>query len=191
LTPKDVKGCLAGLLRLVLKAVAGIMVLIGAASGYKTFIAHKAVEFRFIGRSPYLNPLAGPPKDLKLYFRDKPVVSPYATLVKISNVGTDAITVDDYDIARPITLDFAVPVLNAEVVAKSPDDLMVSCWPEGHKAVIKPSLLNPDDEFTVSVLSDGDGGWPAPSCRVVNGRKPYVAFPHDKPRASWWRYWPF
>jgi hypothetical protein len=136
-------GCLLKSVKILGGLIATGSALFGIIFGWQQYNKHKAIEFRFIGKSPYLNPSVDPAKDLKLYYRGKEVVSPQAMLIKVMSSGTEAIRTDDYDQARPITLRFSVPVLNAEIAARSPPDLIVSSWAEGTEAVVKPSLLNP------------------------------------------------
>jgi hypothetical protein len=144
---------------------------------------HKAIAFHFLERSSFRSAAFKGDEDLQLFYKGKVVSNPYRLYFTVKNTGTDSIRSDDFDKKQPISMECPVPVLKVEVIAKKPSDLDVAYSHDGKRVILQPSLFNAGEEFTVCVLTDGDPGWPHPSCRIVDVKSVSVIRP-DEPATS-------
>lgn len=111
-------------------------------------------------------------RGLNVKFGDKVVVDPYVSRITIKNSGNSAITREDFDGPITLTLSDGAVVLTAEVDDKRPADLRVAMAPTEKSVEIAPLLLNPDDEFTIGILSSGSKPNIAGAHHVRNAARP-------------------
>jgi hypothetical protein len=163
----------------IVRAILFICTVIGGVWGWRELNKHKAISFVFLERSAYRSPGFQDDEDLQIVHKGKVVSNPYWLYFTVKNTGTDAIRSEDFDGEQPISLECPVPILKVKVLAKKPSDLQVVYSHVGKRVVLRPSLFNKGEEFTVAVLTDGDPGWPHPSCRIVDAKPVTVEHPVD------------
>jgi hypothetical protein len=115
----------------------------------------KKLTFEIISKTPLLNlNLDAADQRLKLSFRGKPLQNAEIALIKIINSGSTPIKPDDYEHPLRVMIGETSKILDAQVVQRSPNNLIVPLSSdESTFLAIDPILLNSGDYFVIQAIT--------------------------------------
>jgi hypothetical protein len=104
--------------------------------------------------------------DLRLVLFDRVIVNGWISKVKITNSG--GIPIEEKDFAEPIVIhpQNGIKVIGCKVAAEAPDNLNIKLNCINDMVIIQGRLLNPGDNFSVNIVSDGEGAAFTPKVRI-------------------------
>lgn len=90
---------------------------------------------------------------VKVLFNGKEVTKPFVSVIRIINNGGIPIEKKDFD--NPVTIagGKAVRVLSASIIDKQPNSIATTIEQSDNKAILLPTLLNPEDTITIKLIT--------------------------------------
>jgi hypothetical protein len=147
----------------------------------------KALTYQVSPAFPILSVRESVKGSVKILYEDKLVEGIEGVTIKIQNAGSEPIQKADFD--RPVTVDFGegAQILEAEIAEKKPDETEADIIINESSVQLTPTLLNPDDFVTMSVLlTQFEKDKPDVEGRIV-GVKRIVERAGDPAAIYWWR----
>lgn len=91
---------------------------------------------------------------LAVTYGGQPVLDPYLVAIQFVCYGQETIAEEDYGKRISITFDDTVKILYAEVSEEIPRDLGASLDLRPHEVILRPVMLNADDQLTIKIVLD-------------------------------------
>lgn len=129
---------------------------------------------------------------LEITIEGAPVKDPYFSVIKLANEGDKAITTKDFENPLEISISpSSGSIVRARVTTKSPDDIQANIDASDKQTIrIAPTLLNPKDSITFSILTSGGKPSFSARARIIGISKVPVSdattTTAESPNLKWW-----
>jgi len=167
-----------------LLALSGILVGVIQSRRQRKF---KALAYQVSPIFPLLSVSESIGGSVKILYEDQPVEGLEGVTVRIQNTGREPIEKGDYE--RPVTVVFGegAQILKAEIAEEKPDEIEAAITVNDSSVQLTPTLLNPEDSVTISVLlTQFEKDKPDVDGRIVGVRR--IEERAGDPAANyWWR----
>jgi hypothetical protein len=118
-----------------------------------TYFKTKKVEYSIESVSPILNYTDSKHK-VYLKLDSVELENPYSSIIRIKNIGGEAIKKEDFQSDIQIDLEGDAKIISAALIASEPEGLEATIQVEKKNIKLKPLLINPDDHLTFSIITD-------------------------------------
>jgi hypothetical protein len=115
----------------------------------------RAVEARVVSLTPLYPSVSGTEVDLKLSLGTTELRQPVLSVIEIRNSGTRPISGSDFEGPIEVLVEPGPTVRRASLTSKAPTSLRPELTQTAYGFQVQPLLLNPGDQMTVAVLTDG------------------------------------
>lgn len=102
-----------------------------------------------------LQPTSSAIPDLKLTLNGAPLSAPFLSAFEIQNIGEKPILSKDFEAPLELIFGNNLKVIRAEITDKSPSDIAANVSWGKNTVRLDPTLLNPQDKITLSILTTG------------------------------------
>lgn len=145
-------------------AVAGLIVPILI---WQADLSAKSLKIQLDSSVPLQFPGTLPITDLQIFIDGNQIKDPVFSTLEITNNGSKPIVTSDFESDIYLKLKNSSKIIRAKVTKVDPADLEITLKSDENSASIKPLLLNPNDKFTISILTSGEIPEFSPQSRIA------------------------
>ena len=154
--------------------VIGVLGVVLAVVAWVRPYRSKMLAWDVVSNTPIAAVPAGAGHELEITYSGRPVKAAHLLVVRLKNIGREAVEVDDY--AQPVRFEFsdASELLTYAVVRQSTalDPTFHVDTHHPRRVEVNPLLLNPGDWLDLQFVTDGRGEVPAAATRIANQTRP-------------------
>lgn len=139
--------------------------------------ANHSLTVQVVSQASIQPPTGDLARALVISVDNAPVKEPFFSVLKIANEGDKAIATKDFETPLEIGVSAPISVVRANISTKMPNDIPAQIDWDKSTVRLKPTLLNPNDSITISVLTDGGNPKFTPHARIIGVASVPLTYP--------------
>lgn len=139
-------------------------------------IPEKNIKFEILSRTDLVDSLNGI-DNMEIIINKNQIKEAYLYIAKFKNIGSEEIAVSDYE--KPISIILESEIFSFKIKDITPKNLSLSYSINNNKIEIKPFLFNPDEEFTIEIVT-ASKVFPQIDSRIAGISKIEESYPNHK-----------
>lgn len=166
-------------------AVAGV---VGPFWLWRADQSGKSVSVELISQVPLRPSEKDAVPGLQIAIDGVPLADPYFSVVKVINSGDKPIPTADFESPLEIRPPTETAIAGARITAKAPEDIEAEIAWDKQSVRLKPTLLNPRDTVTVSIITSGGRPSFSTKARIVGVASVQIV-DATAPASNPWKRW--